>query len=63
MTQRFWRRPLGLVFDAFADAGFSVDRVVEARPTEDAIVRFPELREVVTTPSFIVTRLRLDASR
>lgn len=60
VTQQFWRRPLGDVVKAFADAGFLVDRVVEARPTEGAIRRFPELETVAHTPSFIVYRLRLD---
>jgi SAM-dependent methyltransferase len=58
VTQRFWRRPLGATIQAFADAGFAVDGVVEARPTQDAIERFPELAAVADTPSFIVYRLR-----
>ena len=58
VTQRFWRRPLGSVVRAFAGAGFSIDWVVEARPTRDAIRRFPELERVADTPSFIVYRLR-----
>lgn len=58
VTQRFWRRPLAPTIRAFADAGFSVDWVEEARPTRDAIVRFPELKEVADTPGFIVYRLR-----
>jgi SAM-dependent methyltransferase len=63
VTQRFWRRPLGSAVQAFADAGFSIDRVVEARPTENAIARFPELATVADTPSFIVYRLRLGLDR
>jgi hypothetical protein len=59
VTQRFWRRPLGSVVHAFATAGFQIDRVVEARPTEEALERFPKLREVANAPNFIVYRLRL----
>jgi hypothetical protein len=58
VTQRFWRRPLGSVVQAFTAAGFWIDWVVEARPTREALDRFPELAAVVDTPSFIVYRLR-----
>ena len=57
VTQHFWRRPLGAVVDAFADAGFVVDRMVEAQPTAGAVERFPELAEVVGRPWFLVVRL------
>jgi SAM-dependent methyltransferase len=63
VTQKFWRRPLGHAVRSFSDAGFVVDSVVEARPTEDAIVRFPELKAVAEIPSFIVYRLRRDTAR
>ncbi len=59
VTQHFWRRPLGVTIDAFADAGFLVDRVVEAQPTPEALRRFPELAVADGTPWFIVYRLRL----
>lgn len=59
VTQRFWRRPLGSVVHAFATAGFQTDCVVEARPSEEALERFPKLWEVANVPSFIVYRLRL----
>jgi ubiquinone/menaquinone biosynthesis C-methylase UbiE len=58
VTQRFWRRPLGDAVRSFAESGFVIDCVVEARPTEDAIVQFPELEAVAEIPSFIVYRLR-----
>lgn len=58
VTQQFWRRPLGDVVEAFTAAGFWLDRVVETRPTPEAVDRFPQLRELVDTPSFIVYRLR-----
>jgi SAM-dependent methyltransferase len=60
VTQHFWRRPLAACIDAFADAGFSIDRVAEARPTAEAQRRWPvELAGPAATPSFIVYRLRL----
>jgi SAM-dependent methyltransferase len=60
VTQHFWRRPLASVVDDFADAGFVVERLVEARPSDDAVQRFPdELAPVVGVPWFIVYRLRL----
>ncbi|RKS69330.1 methyltransferase family protein [Motilibacter peucedani] len=60
VTQRFWRRPLAACVDAFADAGFVVERVVEARPSAEALRRWPrELGREATVPSFIVYRLRL----
>ncbi len=60
VTQHFWRRPLASVIDAFSDAGFVVDRIAEARPSQEALERFPEeLLGVEGTPSFISYRLRL----
>ncbi len=56
VTQRFWRRPLADAVDAFADAGFAVERVVEAQPSAEARARFPEdLDRVVGVPWFIVS--------
>lgn len=63
VTQHFWRRPLSATIDAFADAGFVVERIVEARPSSEALERFPdELGEVARVPTFIVYRLRLTGS-
>ena len=60
VTQHFWRRPLSAVFGAFADAGFTVDRVAEPQPTAEALRRFPDdLRPVAGVPLFIVYRLWL----
>ena len=60
VTQHFWRRPLAAVVDDFADAGFVVERVVEARPSAEALARYPEeLGPAVGVPWFIVYRLRL----
>ena len=58
VTQQFWRRPLGAVLGAFADAGFRVDRVAEPQPSAEALQLFPEeLGRVVGVPLFIVYRL------
>jgi hypothetical protein len=58
VSQRFWRRPLGAVLGALADAGFVVDRVAEARPSDEALRRFPaDLADIAEIPSFIAYRL------
>lgn len=62
VTQHFWRRPLSAAVDAFAGAGFAVDRVIEPQPSPEALLRFPEeLGALVGVPGFIVYRLRLRA--
>jgi SAM-dependent methyltransferase len=58
VTQHFWRRPLSAVVASFAGAGFVIDRVAEARPTAEAVARFPlDLTDVAGVPTFIVYRL------
>jgi len=60
VSQQLWRRPLGAVFGAFADAGFVVDRIAEPQPSEEALRLFPdELAGAVGIPWFIVCRLWL----
>ena len=60
VTQHFWRRPLSADINAFADAGFVVDRIAEPQTSCDALHRFPdELERLVGVPIFIVYRLRL----
>ena len=60
VTQHFWRRLLADVVDAFAAAGFVVERIVEPQPSAAVVERFPvELAGVDGTPGFIVYRLRL----
>lgn len=60
VTQRFWRRPLGATVDAFAEAGFTVERVVEPQPSGPVLERFPDdLTPLVGVPTFIAFRLRL----
>jgi SAM-dependent methyltransferase len=60
VAQRFWRRPLAAALDAFADAGFVVDRVSEPQPSAEALRRYPdELSGLVGVPIFIVYRLWL----
>jgi len=47
------------VVGAFADAGFAVDRIAEARPSPEAQRLFPDdLTELAREPSFIVYRLQ-----
>jgi SAM-dependent methyltransferase len=58
VTQHYWRRPLAAVLGAFADAGFSVDRVAEPQPSAEALRLFPDdLGAFVGVPVFIVYRL------
>jgi SAM-dependent methyltransferase len=58
--QQFWRRPLGAVLEAFANAGFVVDRVAEPQPSDEALRLFPDdLTDIVGVPAFIVYRLWL----
>jgi hypothetical protein len=60
VSQQFWRRPLSAVADAFADAGFVIDRIAEPQPSQEALERFPsELADVAGVPAFIVYRLQL----
>lgn len=60
VTQHFWRRPLSAATDAFADAGFAVERIAEPQPSDEALERFPdELGGLVGVPNFIVYRLRV----
>lgn len=62
VSQQFWRRPLSATLDAFAAAGFVVDRVAEPQPSDEALMRFPdELAGLVGVPVFIVYRLWLRA--
>jgi SAM-dependent methyltransferase len=60
VTQHFWRRPIGAAMDAFADAGFVLERIAEPQPTPEGLQQFPdELTRLVGVPNFIVYRLRL----
>jgi SAM-dependent methyltransferase len=52
-----YRRPLQAITDALADAGFYIDRLVEARPTEDYKKADPEgYKDVKWRPSFLCIR-------
>jgi len=60
VSQRFWKRPLSAVADAFADAGFVIDRIAEPQPSQQALDRYPaELAGLAGLPVFIVYRLKL----
>ncbi len=63
VSQRFWKRPLSAVCDAFADAGFVIDRIAEPQPSAEALERYPDdLAQLVGVPIFIVYRLKLAGS-
>jgi ubiquinone/menaquinone biosynthesis C-methylase UbiE len=54
VTQSFWRRPLGETIDAFADAGFGVERIGEPQLDDAMRARFPEdAAKVEGRPTFI----------
>jgi SAM-dependent methyltransferase len=60
VSQRFWKRPLSAVANAFADAGFVIDRIAEPQPSPEAVERYPsDLARLAGVPIFIVYRLRL----
>ena len=58
-TVSFWRRPLTAATDAISEAGFLIDRLVEARPNPELEKRDPSsFQELSTAPCFIHLRLR-----
>jgi ubiquinone/menaquinone biosynthesis C-methylase UbiE len=55
----FWRRPLTAATDAISEAGFLIDRLVEARPNPELEKQDPSsFQELTTAPCFIHLRLR-----
>jgi hypothetical protein len=55
-----WKRPLSAVADAFAEAGFVIDRIAEPQPSRESLERYPaELAHLACFPIFIVCRLAL----
>ena len=55
----FWRRPLTAATDAIREAGFLIDRLVEARPHPDLEAQDPNaFQELMTGPFFMHLRLR-----
>jgi ubiquinone/menaquinone biosynthesis C-methylase UbiE len=58
-TVTFWRRPLAAATDAICEAGFLIDRLVEARPNPELETRDPRaFQELATGPFFMHLRLR-----
>ena len=54
VTQRFWRRPLGATIDAFAEAGFWIERIGEPRLDDDMRRRFQSDAALIEgSPTFI----------
>lgn len=55
----YYRRPLSAITDAFLDAGFAIERVVEPPPAPAMRERFPEdFRTLSTQPGFLFLVLR-----
>ncbi len=55
----FWRRPLTAATDALSEAGFVIDRLVEARPSPELEMRDPRaFQELMSGPFFMHLRLR-----
>lgn len=55
----FWRRPLTAVTEAISEAGFLIDRLVEARPKPELETLDPgTFQELTTGPFFMHLRLR-----
>jgi SAM-dependent methyltransferase len=54
VEQSFWRHPLEEVVNAFADNGFLIERIAEAKVDDEARARFPlESATIEGHPSFI----------
>jgi SAM-dependent methyltransferase len=55
----FWRRPLSAATGAVSEAGFVIDRLVEARPNPELETQDPiAFQELTTGPFFMHLRLR-----
>ncbi len=55
----FWRRPLAAATDAVSEAGFLIERLVEARPSPELETRDPSaFQELMTGPFLMHLRLR-----
>jgi ubiquinone/menaquinone biosynthesis C-methylase UbiE len=55
----FWRRPLTAAMGAISQAGFTIDRLVEARPDPELEKRDPAaFQELTTSPFLMHVRLR-----
>jgi SAM-dependent methyltransferase len=54
----YWREPLSSLTDACADAGFLIERLVEPRPVESMLDRWPDdYEKLVKEPGFLNLRL------
>lgn len=55
----FWRRPLGMVTEAIADAGFVIERAVEARPQPELeTIDTAAFQQLMRVPFLLHLRLR-----
>ena len=58
-TVTFWRRPLTAATEAFSEAGFLIDRLLEARPNPELRIQDPRaFQELMSGPFFMHLRLR-----
>ena len=53
-----FHRTLETYYQGYREAGFLVDRIIEPTATKEAIERYPELRDELRVPNFIVFVLR-----
>lgn len=54
ITMQFWHRPLSAMTKAIYEAGFSIERIDEPMPLDQAREEYPEAYQVLTTsPRFI----------
>jgi SAM-dependent methyltransferase len=63
VTQSFWRRPLGVMADAFAEAGFWIERIGEPQLTDAMRAQFPDdASRIEGRPTFIAYLARRRSS-
>jgi SAM-dependent methyltransferase len=55
---RYWRLPLSQLASEFSEAGFVIDSIAEARPSEDVADRYPDEYDTLSKePGFIAFQL------
>jgi ubiquinone/menaquinone biosynthesis C-methylase UbiE len=59
-TVNFYRT-LSMYFNALVDSGFRVERIIEPRPTEEAVQQAPAIADILRIPHFIAMVCRLPA--
>lgn len=51
---KVWHMPISDWFDLLTDAGFTIDRVIEPRPTKGQINEVPDLSRLENVPEFLI---------